>query len=81
MRWLYKLQLFYNYYNKNKKKIAINLSKQQALDANTKVRHQIKFTGNLNRGQDGHCNTTMFFINGGAKEIILDFSKGSVKVL
>ena len=37
--------------------------------------------GNLNRGQDGNYNANMFIINGGAKEIILDFSKGSVKVL
>ena len=67
MRWLYELKLFYNYFNKNKKKIAIDLSKQQALDPDTKVRHQINFTGNLNRGQDGNYNITMFFINGGAK--------------
>ena len=38
---------------------------------------QINFTGNLER--DG--NTQMFFIIEEAKETVLDFSKGTVKVL
>ena len=39
------------------KLIAIDLSKQRAIDANRKAIQQINFNGNLN--QDG--NTTMFF--------------------
>ena len=38
--------------------IAIDLSKQQALDTDRKAIQQIDFTGNLNRDRD----TTMFFI-------------------
>ena len=56
--------------------MAMNLSKQQALDANPKAIQQINFTPNLN----GKRNTTMFFIIEEAKETILDFSKTTVKV-
>ena len=57
--------------------IPIDLSKQQALDANPGAIQQINFTVNLN--QTG--NTTMFFIIEKAKETILDFWRGIVKVL
>ena len=58
--------------------IAIDLSKQQVLDADPKAIKQINFTGNLDRGwnADGrviNANTTMFFIIEEKKEIILDF--------
>ena len=49
---------------------AIDLSKQQALDADPRAIQQINFTENLDR--DG--NTTMFFIIEEAKETVLDFS-------
>ena len=66
--------------------IAIDLSKQQVLDADPKAIKQINFIGNLDRGwnADGrviNANTTMFFIIEEKKEIILDFSRGTVKVL
>ena len=57
--------------------IAIDLSKQQTLDADPKAVQQIIFTANL----DGDGNTTMFSIIEEAKETILDFSQGTVKVL
>ena len=57
--------------------IAIDLIKQQALDADTKAIQQINFTANLHR--DG--TTAMFFIIEEAKETILDFSQETVKVL
>ena len=57
--------------------IAIDLNKQQALDADPRAIQQINFTANLDR--DG--NTTMFFIIEEAKETALDFSQGTVKVL
>ena len=57
--------------------IAIDLSKQQALDADPKARQQTNFTGNLNRAE----GLTMFFIIKEEKEIILDFSKEAVRVL
>ena len=57
--------------------IAINLSKQQALDADPKAIQQINFTANLNFAG----NTRMFFIFEEAKEIAFDFSQGPVRVL
>ena len=50
--------LDYSYFKENYKMIAIDLSKQQALDADPRAIQQINFTENLDR--DG--NTTMFFI-------------------
>ena len=50
--------------------IAIDLSKQQALDADPKAIQQIK--------QAAHA--TMFFITEEAKEAVLVFSRGTVKV-
>ena len=57
--------------------IAIDLSKQQALNVDSKPIQQINFSVNLN----GERNTTMLFIIKEAKETILDFSQGTVKVL
>ena len=61
--------------------IAIDLSKQQALDADPKAIQQINFTGNLNRGENVNNNTIMFFITKEAKETIFEFSQGAVKEL
>ena len=57
----------YNYFKDYYKVIAIDLSKQLALDANRKAIKQINFTRNLIRGRnvDGqiiNANATMFFI-------------------
>ena len=57
--------------------IAIDLSKQQVVDADPKAIQQIHFTGNLHR--DEHA--TMFVIIKLAKETVLDFPQGTVKVL
>ena len=57
--------------------IMIDLSKQQALDADPKAVQEINFTGNLER-DDG---AIMFYIIEKAKETILDFSQGTVNVL
>ena len=59
--------------------ITIDLSKQEALDADPKAIQQINFTRNLIQNQV--ANTTMLFIIEEAKEIILDFSQGTVKLL
>ena len=50
--------LDYNYFNNYYETIAIDSSKQQALDADPKVIQQINFTGNLDRAE----GATMFFI-------------------
>ena len=57
--------------------IAIDLIKQQALDADSTAIQEINFTANLDRRE----NTTMFFIIEKAKENVLDVSQGTVKVL
>ena len=57
--------------------IAIDLSKQQALDADPRAIQQINFTANLDRAG----NTTLFFIIEEAKEIVFKFSQETVKVL
>ena len=57
--------------------IAIDLSKQQALDADPKAIQQINFTANLDRAE----NTRFYFILVEAKETVFDFSQGTVKVL
>ena len=57
--------------------IAIDLRKQQALDADPKAIQQKNFNGNLS----GNINRLIFFIIEEAKETILDFSQGTVKVL
>ena len=57
--------------------IAIDLSKQQGLDADPRATQQINFTANLDR--DG--NTIMSSIIEEVKETVLDFSQGTVKVL
>ena len=50
--------LDYPYFKENYKIIAIDLRKQQALDADPRAIQQINFTANLDRAE----NTTMFFI-------------------
>ena len=62
--------LDYIYFKDHNKMIAIDLSKQQALDANPRAIQQINFTANLDR----EGNTTMFFIIEEAKETAFEFS-------
>ena len=57
--------------------IATDLSKQQALDADPRTIQQINFTANV----DPRGNTTRFFIIEEAKETVLVFPQGTVKVL
>ena len=57
--------------------IAIDLSKQQALDVDLKAIQQINFTANLDRA--GY--TRFYFILEEAKEIVFEFSHGTIKVL
>ena len=69
--------LDYQYIKDYYKMIAIDLSKQEALDADPRAIQQINFTANLDRAG----NTGVYFIFEEAKETILDFSQGTVKVL
>ena len=69
--------LDYPYFKENYKMIAIDLSRQNELDADPRAIQQINFTANLDRAG----NTTMFFIIEEAKETVLDFSQGTIKFL
>ena len=64
---------FKNYY----KMIAVDLSKQQVLDADPKAIQQINFTAKLDRAG----NTRIYFILEETKETVLDFSQGILKAL
>ena len=55
--------------------IAIDLIKQQELDADPRAIQQINFTANLDRAG----NTRIYFILQDLKETLLDFSQGTVK--
>ena len=57
--------------------IAVDLSKQQALDADPKAIQRINITANLDRAG----NTRFYFILEEAKETVFEFSQGTVKVL
>ena len=57
--------------------IAVDLSKQQTLDANPKAIQQINFTINLDREN----NTRFHFILEEAKETVFKFSQETVKAL
>ena len=69
--------LDYSYFVDSYKMIAVDLSKQQALDSDPRAIQQINFIANLDRAG----NTRVYFILEEAKETILDFSQGKVKVL
>ena len=69
--------LDYSYFMDTYKMIAVDLSKQKALDADPKAIQQINFTENIDRAG----NTRVYFILEEAKETTLDFSQGAVKVL
>ena len=57
--------------------VAVDLSKQQVLDADPKAIQQINFTANLDREN----NTRLYFILEEARETVFEFSQGNVKVL
>ena len=69
--------LDYPYFKKYYKLIAIDLSKQRKLDVDPKSIKQINFTGNLTTAE----GSRMYFFIEEEKEIVLDFSKGKVKLL
>ena len=68
--------LDYPYFMDTYKMIAVDLSKQQALDADPSAIQQINFSSNLDRAG----NTKFYYILEEAKETILDFSQVTVKV-
>ena len=71
--------LDYPYFKDSYKMTAVDLSKQQLLDADPRPIQQINFTSNLDRAG----NTRIYFILEEAKETVLNFAQaqGTVKVL
>ena len=67
--------LSYCYLEKYYELNAIDVSKQPKLDVNLKAIELINFTGNVEN------DATMLFVIAKAKETVLDFSIGTVKVL
>ena len=70
---VWKIIIFKDY----QKMVAIDLSKQKALDVDPKVIQQINFTENLNWRE----GATIFFIIEEAKGTFLDFSQETVTVV
>ena len=68
--------LDYQYFRDSYRMIAVDLIKQQALDADPRAIQQINFTGNLDRPG----NTRIYFILEEPKETILNFELGIVTV-
>ena len=68
--------LDYVYFKDDFKLITANLSKQKALDADPKAIQEIIFTGQVD-----DKDLTVFYILEESKETILQFCKGTAKVL
>ena len=66
--------LDFAYFKKNYKLIAVDLSKQKALDADSRAIQQIIFTGTASAA------VIIYYILEQLKETILEFSKGTAKV-
>ena len=65
---------------KNYRLIAADLSKQKALDADSRAIPQIIFTGKI-ISTAANTRVIIFYILEKSKETILEFSKGTTKVL
>ena len=72
--------LDFAYFEKNDRLIAADLSKQKALDADSRAIQQIIFTGKIKAAAD-NTRVIIYYILEQSKETILEFSKGTTKVL
>ena len=71
--------LDYAYFKDNYRLIAVDLSKQKALDADPRAIQQIVFQGVV--GGDDNTKIRIYTILEKSKETILEFAKGTAKVL
>ena len=71
--------LDYVYFKDNYRLIAIDLSKQKALDADLGAIQQIVFQGVV--GGDDNTKISLYTILKQSKETVLEFYKGTTKVL
>ena len=72
--------LDYSYFTKNCRLLAADLSKQKALDADSREIQQIIFTGTI-KAAVANTRVVIFYVLEKSKETILEFSKGTTKVL
>ena len=72
--------LDFAYFEKNYRLIAADLSKQKALDADSRSIQQIIFTGKIKATAD-NARVIIYYILEKSEETMLEFSKGTTKVL
>ena len=68
------------YFEKNYRLIAVDLSKQKALDADSRAIQQIFFTGKI-KATEADTKVIIYYILEKSKETILQLSKGTTNVL
>ena len=72
--------LDFAYFEKNYRLIAADLSKQKALDADSRAIQQIIFTGKI-KATEANTRVIIYYILEQSKETKLEFAKGTTKVL
>ena len=72
--------LDYSYFRKNYRLLAADLRKQKVLDADSRAIQQIIFTGEI-KATVANTRVIIFYVLEKSKETILEFSKGTTKVL
>ena len=72
--------LDFAYFEKNYRLVAADLSKQKALDADSRAIQQIIFTGKI-KSTEVNTKIIVYYILEQSKETMLEFSKGTTKVL
>ena len=72
--------LDFAYFEKNHRQIAAYLSKQKALDADSRVIQRIIFTGKIKSTVE-NTRAIIFFILKQSKETMLEFAKGATNML
>ena len=72
--------LDYSYFENNYRLIAADLSKQKALDADSRAIQHIIFTGTI-KATVANTRIIIFYVLEKSEETILEFSKGTAKVL
>ena len=72
--------LDFAYFEKNYRLIAVDLSKQKALDADSRAIQQIIFTGKI-KATEANTRVIIYYILEQSKETKLEFSKAKTKVL
>ena len=70
---------FFFFFFKRYRLIVVDLSKQQALDADSRAIQQIIFTGKI-KAEANNTRVIIYYILEQSKETILEFSKGTTKV-